>query len=102
MPASPEPAPPDDEPILVAGDTDEVGFLDAPGVRAADLVGRVEAVLDAMPAGSVLTVHSDDAAAGDAVAAWCTSTGNELVAAIAHDGAGTTFTIRSPGDDRRR
>ena len=87
-------------PSHVSADTDDVGFLDAPGLAADTLFDTVGRVLDRMPDGSILTVYTDDAAAPEEAAGWCARRDVDLLAVIRHEPHGTTLALRRPG--RRR
>ena len=83
---------------LTVGNTDAVRFLDAAGLDAVGVLGQIGIALSLMPCDGVLSVHSDDPAARNAVASWCRSTRLPLLSEIRHDERSTTFVIsRTPG-----
>ena len=53
---------------LTVGNTDAVRFLDAAGLDAVGVIGQIGIALSLMPCDGVLSVHSDDPAARNAVA----------------------------------
>jgi hypothetical protein len=79
---------------LIADLADDVAFLDAPGVAVGDLIDAIDEALATRPALSVLTVYSDDPTCRPAIDDLCRRHEVALVATIAHEGRGTTFTLR--------
>ena len=83
---------------LIAGLADGVAFLDAPGVAVSELIDAIDHALASRPAGSVLTVYSDDPTCRPAIDQLCRRHDLALLATISHDGRGTTFTLRHGRD----
>jgi len=100
------PADPDDDrrhlpasrATLIAGVADGVAFLDAPGVAVSELIDAIDHALATTPAGSVLTVYSDEPTCRPAIDHFCRRHDLALLATISHDGPGTTFTLRRGQD----
>ena len=88
------PPPPGRKPTLIGDTTGGVGFLDAPGLDAGALFEAVADVIGGMPAGTILTVYTDEPAARVAAPEWCAGHDVDLLAMIAHDEVGTTLTLR--------
>jgi len=72
-------------------------WLDAAGLRCPLPVIRLAALVQNLPDGRLVAVHSTDPAAGPDIAAWCRMRGHELVEQLA---AGSpTGGSRSPGHE---
>ena len=78
---------------LIADASGDVGFLDAPTLDAGELADAIAAAFETLVNEAVLTVYSARVSLA-AFAVLCRDGGLDLLAAIQHDGGGTTFTLR--------
>lgn len=97
VPADPEQTETERRPATPAGlvvdASREVGFLDAPTLDADELAAAIGAALGTLVLQAVLTVYSARVSV-PSFAVLCRESGLDLLAAIEHDGGGTTFTLR--------
>jgi TusA-related sulfurtransferase/ketosteroid isomerase-like protein len=79
--------------LICSGFRPRGAHLHALGEGCATLTPRIATAIRALAPGQVLTVHTDDPAAPDGIAAWSRMTGHEIVAVTADEG-GTQFQLR--------